>query len=73
MLFPSILVALIATSSVLALPQPRASLGAATITEPTIITAKKVIHTLLDHSPFISDFTTTVVFTQQPPPSSTPA
>ncbi|KAH8818674.1 hypothetical protein DL96DRAFT_1820099 [Flagelloscypha sp. PMI_526] len=71
MLFKSILVALIATSSSLALPQ--ASQGAATISEPTIITAKKVVHTLLDHSPFISDYTTTVVFTQQPPPSSTPA
>ncbi|KAH8826493.1 hypothetical protein DL96DRAFT_1608140 [Flagelloscypha sp. PMI_526] len=44
----------------------------ATITEPTVLTAKKVVHTLIDHSPFIQDFTTTIVFTQLPP-SATPS
>ncbi|KAH8822365.1 hypothetical protein DL96DRAFT_1714693 [Flagelloscypha sp. PMI_526] len=39
----------------------------ATISEATVITAKKVIHTLLDHAPYLSDFTTTFAFTQEPP------
>ncbi|PPQ97993.1 hypothetical protein CVT26_003055 [Gymnopilus dilepis] len=41
--------------------------------EPVTVTAKKVYNTLIDHSPFMVQRTTTVVWTQTPSSTSSQA